>query len=134
MWVKYYVENYVTKEQAIDQKEDLENWTFDQWQKLHEQDSDLFEKTRQQLFTRLVHKAPTQQQQRLKGLLFTLEGEKRRSRSIAAEQARYLALMMDNLADLNEQLSSILERKPTNNPEQSQSATLLTFDNKKNQQ
>ncbi len=90
---------------------DLNLWGFDQWQQLHQKNPDLYEQYRQQLLLELINQAPKQQRARLKGLLFTMDGEKRRSASLYAEQVRYYALMMDSLAELNSKISALLDFK-----------------------
>lgn len=132
--VKFYVESYVTNKECDDQSVDLKDWQFDQWQQLYEKDPTLFEKNRLKLFQQFIEQAPNKQQNRLKGLLFTMEGEKRRSRTIASEQSRYLALMLDQLSDLNTQLTALLHFEKPNLISKQSNAKVLEFKKDKNQQ
>ncbi len=129
MWVKFYVVNYVTKE-INDIPKDLNLWGFDEWQQLYQKDPALYEQYRQQLLLQVIADAPEHQQDRLKGLLFTLDGEKRRSKSVEAEQVRYYGLMMDSLAKLNEQILSLFDHQKEENQRNKETAQILDFKNK----
>ncbi len=58
-----------------------------------------------------------------------MQSEKRRSNSIEAEQARYLALMMDSLVDLNKQLASLFHTEKPKKIENNATAKILQFKN-----
>lgn len=74
--------------------------------------------------------APVHLKERLKGMLFTMEGEKRRSGSIPAEQARYYALMMDSLSELNDRLIALFHSNQSKMNRKKVSAKVLEFKSK----
>ncbi len=108
----------------------LDQWGFDQWQQLYLKDPALYERCREQLLNQHIDNAPDHQKERLKGILFTMGGEKRRSRSIESEQARYTALMLDSLSELNEQISSLFDLNKTKSNVKNTTAKVLEFKNK----
>lgn len=98
-------------EKSIDQilPDELESLSFDDWKQLHEKDPEQFNDYRKQMLEHQISLAPEDMQPRLRGLLFQLEGEAARSRTILDYNRRLAEMMMELVEQLREQLQLISE-------------------------
>ena len=96
-------------EKSIDQilPDELENLSFDDWKRLHEKDPGQFDYYRKRMLEHQINLAPEDIQPRLRGLLFQLEGESARSRTILDYNCRLSEIMMELVEQLREQLQLI---------------------------
>ena len=98
-------------EKSIDQilPDELENLSFDDWRQLHEKDPEQFNYYRKLMLEHQVNLAPEDMQPRLRGLLFRLEGESARARTLLDYNLRLSEMMMELVERLREQLQLISE-------------------------
>ena len=118
-------------ELALDVPDNLEQFTFDQWCALHESDPQRFETCRLKMLNDLIDAAPQDSQPRLRGLMFKMEGEARRSRSQLGYNLRLSSMMMEMLDELREQLYLLCAGDAAGLEEstpQSAAATVIPFD------
>ncbi len=83
---------------------ELEALDFDEWRRLHEEDPELFDQYRMQMLNDLIDSSPESSKPRLKGLLFQMECESKRSKSPYAYNMRLSAMMMEMLDNLHHKL------------------------------
>ena len=86
---------------------DLEQFTFDQWCRLHQQDSRRFDRYRLKLLHDLIAAAPPASRPRLQGLMFKMEGESRRCKNPLHYNLRLSAMMMEMLDEMRQQLARL---------------------------
>lgn len=84
--------------------DNLEDLSFDDWCKLHQADPQRFESCRLKVLNDMIDSAPTESRARLRGLMFRMEGESRRSRSRLGFNLRLSAMMMEMLDDMRAQI------------------------------
>ena len=84
--------------------ENLEDFTFDEWRDLHDSDPQKFETCRLKVLDDLIDSAPEASKPRLRGLMFQMEGESRRSKSQLGYNLRLSSMMMEMLNEMREQL------------------------------
>ncbi len=82
----------------------LDDFTFDEWCELHDSDPERFESCRLKMLNDLIDAAPDESKPRLRGLMFKMEGESRRSKSQLGYNLRLSSMMMEMLDELREQL------------------------------
>ena len=109
---------------------DLEKYTFDEWLELHQSDPKRFDLYRLKMLNDYIDAAPEASQARLRGLMFKMEGESRRSKSQLGYNLRLSAMMMEMLNEMRQQLTRLyatdvaeLERELLNSP----SAEIIPF-------
>ena len=88
----------------LDLPENLEEYTFDEWRDLHESDPRRFDLYRLKMLNDFIDAAPAESQPRLRGLMFKMEGESRRSKSQLGFNLRLSAMMMEMLDEMRQQL------------------------------
>ena len=86
---------------------DLEQYTFDEWCRLHEEDPRRFDRYRLKLLDDLIAAAPPASRPRLQGLIFKMEGESRRCKNPLHYNLRLSAMMMEMLDELRQQLTRL---------------------------
>ena len=84
--------------------DNLDDYTFDEWCALHEADPERFDACRLKMLNDLIDSAPEDSKPRLRGLMFRMEGEARRSGSQLGYNLRLSSMMMELLDELREQL------------------------------
>ncbi len=89
---------------APDLPANLDDFTFDEWCALHEADPERFDAYRLKMLNDLIEAAPEDSKPRLRGLMFRMEGEARRSGSQLGYSLRLSSMMMEMLDELREQL------------------------------
>lgn len=89
---------------VLDVPDNLEEFSFDEWCALHQSDPQRFETCRLKVLNDLINSSPEESKQRLRGLLFQMEGESRRSRSPLGYNLRLSSMMMEMLDDMREQI------------------------------
>ncbi len=89
---------------ASDVPDNLEDYSFDEWCALHESDPQRFDAYRLKMLNDLIDAAPEDSKPRLRGLMFKMEGEARRSRSQLGYNLRLSSMMMEMLDEMREQL------------------------------
>ncbi len=85
---------------VLDFPDNLEDLSFDEWCELHQSDPRRFNAYRLKILNDLIDSAPEQSKPRLRGLLFRMEGESRRSRSQLGYNLRLSSMMMEMLDDM----------------------------------
>lgn len=90
---------------ALELPDNLDDFTFDEWCALHEADPDRFDACRLKMLNDLIDSAPEESKPRLRGLMFRMEGEARRSGSQLGYNLRLSSMMMEMLDELREQLN-----------------------------
>jgi hypothetical protein len=88
----------------MDIPDDLDNYSFDQWCHLHESDPQRFDVCRLKILNDLIDSAPEDSRPRLRGLMFRMEGESRRSGSRLGYSLRLSSMMMEMLDEMREQM------------------------------
>ena len=103
---------------------ELEALNFDEWRRLHDDDPAMFDHYRMQMLNDLIESSPESSKPRLKGLLFQMECESKRSKSPYAYNMRLSAMMMEMLDNLHHKLTdfcnndteiSVEQAEPENN-------------------
>ena len=89
---------------APDLPDNLEELSFDDWCQLHRDDPQRFESCRLKVLNDMIESAPMESRARLRGLLFRMEGESRRSRSRMGYNLRLSAMMMEMLDEMRAQI------------------------------
>ena len=89
---------------ALDLPDNLEDLSFDQWCELHRKDPQRFESCRLKVLNDMIDAAPAESKARLRGLMFRMEGESRRSKSRLGYNLRLSAMMMELLDDMRTQI------------------------------
>ena len=89
---------------ADDMPANLEEYSFDEWCALHDSDPQRFDAYRLKMLNDLIDAAPEDSKARLRGLMFKMEGEARRSRSQLGYNLRLSSMMMEMLDEMREQL------------------------------
>ncbi len=85
-----------------------EDLSFDDWVALHDSEPERFEKYRKKLLNNLVDSAPERSKARLKGLIFQMEAEAIKSKSLMAYNIRLASIMMEMVEELMCQLSRLV--------------------------
>ena len=89
---------------APDFPDNLEDLSFDDWCQMHRDDPQRFESCRLKVLNDLIDSSPMESQARLRGLMFRMEGEARRSKSRMGYNLRLSAMMMEMLDDMRAQI------------------------------
>ena len=89
---------------ALDYPDNLKDLSFDDWCEMHRNDPQRFENCRLKVLNDMIDSAPPESQPRLRGLMFRMEGEARRSRSRMGYNLRLSAMMMEMLDDMRAQI------------------------------
>ena len=97
---------------------DLEQYTFDEWSRLHEKDPRRFDLYRLKLLDDLIAAAPPASRPRLRGLMFKMECESRRCKNPLHYNLRLSAMMMELLDEMRQQLTRL--RAPADGSEDAQ--------------
>ena len=90
---------------VLDIPNNLEDLTFDEWCDLHASDPRRFDACRLKLLNDLIDSAPEKSRPRLRGLMFKMEAESRRSKSRLGYNLRLSSMMMEMLDEMREQLN-----------------------------
>lgn len=101
---------------------------FDDLVELASSDPDRLETLRRLLIEDLIEHAPDNQRQRLKGLQFTIDMERRRAKNPVQCCVRMSQLMFDRVADLRE---SLLELNGQPTPTRSEQGSVVPFTRRK---
>ena len=88
---------------------ELEKLSFNDWKRLHEKDPEHFDYYRKLMLEHQINQAPEDIQRRLRGLLFQLEGESARSRTVLDYQYRLSEMMIELVEQLRDRLRLISE-------------------------
>ncbi len=94
---------------VLDIPDNLEELSFDDWCELHRSDPQRFESCRLKILNDLIDSAPAASQPRLRGLMFRMEGESRRSKSRLGYNLRLSNMMMEMLDELRTQIHLLCE-------------------------
>jgi len=89
---------------ALEFPDNLEDLSFDQWCEIHQSDPRRFDSYRLKILNDLIDSAPEESKLRLRGLLFRMEGESRRSKSQLGYNLRLSSMMMEMLDDMRAQI------------------------------
>ncbi len=84
--------------------DNLEDLSFDEWCELHQSDPRRFDSYRLKVLNDLIDSAPEESKPRLRGLLFRMEGESRRSKSQLGYNLRLSSMMMEMLDEMRAQI------------------------------
>jgi len=87
-----------------DLPDNLDDMSFDDWCEMHRADPQRFESCRLKMLNDLIDSAPEESKPRLRGLMFQMEGESRRSRSQLGFNLRLSAMMMEMLDEMRAQI------------------------------
>ncbi len=109
-----------------DYPRDLEDYSFDQWRRLHEADPQRFDRYRLKLLNDLIDAAPKASQPRLRGLMFQMEGESRRCKNPLVYNLRLSAMMMELLDEMRRRLVQ-LSAPPGGDAPAARAADLIPF-------
>ena len=111
--------------------EDLENLDFDEWKTLFEENPEQFDKYRIRMLEHQIELAPEGSRQRLRGLMFQMECESKKSRTPQSYNQRLYSMMMAQFDELREKLqllcyadANVVTEKLNNES----SATVLAFE------
>jgi len=88
--------------------EDLDALSFDEWCALHQSDPQRFDACRLKMLNDLIDAAPEDSKPRLRGLMFKMEGEARRSKSQLGYSLRLSSMMMEMLDEMRAQLHLLI--------------------------
>lgn len=89
---------------VLDLPDNLEDLSFDEWCQLHQSDPQRFDACRLKILNDLIDSAPEQSRPRLRGMMFRMEGESRRSKSQLGYNLRLSSMMMEMLDDMRAQI------------------------------
>ena len=89
---------------ALDLPDNLEDLSFDDWCEIHQSDPQRFERCRLKVLNDLIDSAPPESQSRLRGMMFRMEGESRRSKSPLGYNLRLSSMMIELLDDMRAQI------------------------------
>lgn len=115
---------------ALDLPDNLDDFTFDEWCALHDADPERFDACRLKMLNDLIDSAAEDSKPRLRGLMFRMEGEARRSGSQLGYNLRLSSMMMEMLDELREQLHLLCTADAAefeNSTPQSNAATVIPF-------
>lgn len=84
--------------------DNLQELSFDEWCDLHQSDPRRFDSYRLKVLNDLIDSAPAESKPRLRGLLFRMEGESRRSKSRLGYNLRLSSMMMEMLDEMRAQI------------------------------
>jgi hypothetical protein len=87
-----------------DYPDNLEQLSFDEWCDLHQSDPRRFDCYRLKVLNDLIDSAPDESKPRLRGLLFRMEGESRRSKSRLGYNLCLSSMMMEMLDEMRQQI------------------------------
>lgn len=107
----------------------------DHWLRLASEDPEEFERSRHAAIAALIESAPSDVQDRLRGLQFRIDMERRRSRSALGGALRIQQMMWDRFADLRLALQDLIAAQeagdevatPVQLAEAPASATIIPF-------
>lgn len=88
--------------------DNLDALTFDEWCALHQSDPQRFDACRLKMLNDLIDAASAESRPRLRGLMFKMEGEARRSKSQLGYNLRLASMMMEMLDEMREQLHQLV--------------------------
>lgn len=107
-------------------------FVFDEWMKLAQSDPRAFEQRRRQAIEETIGSAPADTQQRLRGLQWRIDMERRRSGNPTAAFLRVYKMMMESVyseGGLSDSLNDLLAgRLVRNETDGSEKAAVLPFD------
>jgi hypothetical protein len=92
------------REIVQDFPDNLEQLSFDEWCDLHQSDPRRFDSYRLKVLNDLIDSAPAESKPRLRGLLFRMEGESRRSKSRLGYNLCLSSMMMEMLDEMRAQI------------------------------
>lgn len=92
------------QQSEVDFPADLEQYTFDEWRDLHDTDPQRFDLCRLKMLNDYIDSLPESSHARLRGLIFQMEGELRRSKSRLGHTLRLSSMMMELLDEMRQQL------------------------------
>ncbi len=112
-----------------DMPENLDDLTFEQWCELHESDPHRFDACRLKMLNDVIDSAPEASKPRLRGLMFRMEGEARRSKSPLGYSLRLSSMMMEMLEQMRERMFELCESDASKMEDrlQPKSAKVLPF-------
>jgi len=111
-----------------DLPEQFEDWSFEEWCGLHERDPEAFEACRLRMLNNLIETAPEESRPRLRGLMFRMEGESRRSKSQLGYVLRLSSMMMEMLDEMRAHLSSLVASDAARVENPAQPAEVIRFE------
>ena len=112
-----------------DLPQSIDDLSFEEWCEMHRSDPDRFEACRLKLLNDLIDAAPDESKPRLRGLMFRMEGEARRSGSQLGYVLRLSSMMMEMLDEMREQMSTLIggDAKASERRSARESARVLPF-------
>ncbi len=116
---------------ALELPDNLDDFTFDEWCALHEADPERFDACRLKMLNDLIDSAAEDSKPRLRGLMFRMEGEARRSGSQLGYNLRLSSMMMEMLDELREHLNLLCTADAAEleqSAPRSTAATIIPFD------
>jgi hypothetical protein len=84
-----------------------EDYVFEDWQRLHETDPEVFELRRKEALEAVIQSAPADMQPRLRGLQFRVDMERSRAGSDLGACLKAQSMMWDSLIRLQDALSEL---------------------------
>jgi len=108
----------------------LEEFDFQEWKTLYQNDPEAFESKRQQWIDSLIDSAPEEYQRRLKGLMFQVETTRQRSKNPVQSCMNISKMMWTSTADLRcflEELACQLKNPKALAEREKRSADILDF-------
>jgi hypothetical protein len=103
-------------EHASRKGETTMQFDFENWAKLAKQDPAAFERKREAILREAIKSAPPEYRQRLEGLQFRLDLERRKSSSPLSACVRMQSLMWDAFFRLREELNRATREAPAESP------------------
>jgi hypothetical protein len=99
---------------------------IDEWQRLAREDPGEFERRRRAEIEALISQAPPEQRERLRGLQFRIDLERRRAKTALAAALRLQSMMWERFGQLREALLALTADTPSNRVGQT-GAQILPF-------
>lgn len=99
----------------------------EEWQRLARDDPEEFERRRAALIETVITEAPPEHQQRLRGLQFRIDLERRKAKTPLGAAVRLQSMMWERLLELREALLALSGGEQTYDPAPRAAARILPF-------
>jgi hypothetical protein len=99
---------------------------IDEWQRLAREDPSEFERRRQAAIEALISQAPPEHRERLRGLQFRIDLERRRAKTALAAAVRLQSMMWERFGQMREAVLALTREAPSS-PVEASGARILPF-------
>ena len=100
---------------------------IEEWQRLAREDPEAFERKRKATIEAVIAEAPAEHRQRLRGLQFRIDLERRRAKTALGAAIRLQSMMWERLMELREALLVLSGGEDASEPAPRTAARILPF-------